>query len=96
MDQSRALRQLMEAADLVFMLEELTANGKQLSASSISGLRLTLRGVREALVRSHDALAAGTVSRARSEGAMPSASKPKSDIQFTRKDLRTTVEQYVE
>ena len=97
MDQSRALRQLMEAADLVYMLEELTASGKQLSASSVSGLRLTLRGVRETLVHSHDALASSAVSRVRSESKSPVNGKAvKEGIQFTRKDLRSTVDQYVE
>lgn len=58
MDHSAALHKLMEAAALVGMVEELANPGtfERLSPSSLSGLRITLRNIRESIVASHDAL----------------------------------------
>lgn len=68
MDQSKALNRLIEAADLVGMIEDLTDPGRieSLSAASLSGLRITLRGVRDTILSSHGALASDLVSRAKS------------------------------
>ncbi len=68
MDQTKALHQLIEAADLVSMLETLTAPGmieKMAASNSWSGLRITLRNVRDAILASHDGLAEQVVALAR-------------------------------
>lgn len=58
MDQGTALQKLMEAAALVGMVEELAnpSTLERLSATSISGLRITLRSIRESIISSHAAL----------------------------------------
>lgn len=67
MDQSKALHQLTEAADLITMLESLTNPASLDSATQLpwGGLRITLRNVREMILGSHDTLAADLVARAR-------------------------------
>lgn len=73
MEQSKALNKLSESADLVGMVEELMSPAvlQQLSPSAISGLRVTLRTVREQILTSHDALAHAHVERSR-EGELAS------------------------
>ena len=68
MDQSAALHKLLESADLAKMLEELIAPGslERLSPASISGLRVTLRSLRESMLTCHDLFAGDLVARARS------------------------------
>jgi hypothetical protein len=70
MDNSKALVRLTESADLLGMLDDLmSAIGPgQSSPSTMSGVRLTLRNVREAILNSHDTLAADFVNRARGMG----------------------------
>ena len=74
MDQSTALRELLEAADLLGMIEELTASTsvEKLTPSSTAGLKITLRNVRQTLVRSHDVLAREFVAQARARTQKPS------------------------
>lgn len=71
MEQSNALHKLMEAADLVKMLEELTAPGRieRLSSSSLSGLRITLRNIRQSMIESHSTLTAQLVDRSPTQNA---------------------------
>ncbi len=71
MDQSTALNKLLEASDLVRMLEDLTApaNFARLSSGAVSGLRITLRSLREGILASHDCLAAEVVARAKANSS---------------------------
>jgi hypothetical protein len=67
MDQTKALHELLEAADLVRMLEELSNPGvcEKLSTSSMSGMRITLRNIREQILHSHDVMAGHLVNKAK-------------------------------
>jgi len=67
MDQHKALNILLESADIISMLEELTntASKNGLASSSIAGMRVTLRNLREQILASHDSLAQIALSRAR-------------------------------
>lgn len=67
MEESKALHRLIEAADLVGMVEDLLNpnTADKLSASAWSGLRITLRNIRESIQTSHSALAADLVQRSR-------------------------------
>lgn len=67
MDQSKALHKLLEAADLIGMVEDLTEPKRieNLSAASWTGMRITLRTVREAILASHNTLAKDLVERSR-------------------------------
>lgn len=78
MEESNALHRLTEAADLIRMVEELTAPSafEKLSSSSIAGMRITLRNIRETVLSSHDTLAENLVNRSRLAGeraAIPAA-----------------------
>jgi hypothetical protein len=110
MEESKALRKLMDAAELVSMLEELTSPGivERLSNSSLSGLRLTLRNIRESIISGHDILAADYVERARmgvmtpapankslSENMNPPSTDPMK-TQMVRRDLRSSIEKFVD
>ncbi len=67
MDQSKALHQLLEAADLVGMIEDLTEPNRvqSLSPASWTGMRITLRTIRDSIMESHNTLAKDLVERAR-------------------------------
>jgi hypothetical protein len=67
MEQGRALQALVEAADLVRMLEDITNPSvlSSISAASMAGVRVTLKNVRESILASHDTLAAQVIHRAR-------------------------------
>lgn len=82
---SNALNKLLESADLIKMLEDLTSPGT-LSGSSIAGLRLTLKNVREAVLASHDALAENVVSRAKSAVSAENAATEAARTQAARPD----------
>ncbi len=78
MEESKALHRLTEVADLVGMVEEILnpAMIERLSPASLSGIRITLRNVREGIQSSHAALASDLVARSRvstSPIASPSA-----------------------
>jgi hypothetical protein len=110
MDQSKALNQISEAADLIAMLEALLnpANGEGLNASSLAGLRITLRNIRETMLKSHDSLAADLVARARaryesnkatnSEQAAQNSERENAQnaIKMQRRDLRSSIEKVQE
>ena len=76
MDQSKALHKLLEAADLVGMIEDLTNPSKvdSFTPASWSGMRITLRSVREQLLETHRSLSRDLVSRSRA--ADPESARP--------------------
>lgn len=78
MDQSKALQRLTESADLVGMVEELVraSQGDKLSPATFSGMRITLRNIREAILSSHDVLAGQFISRTRARTDMAGMSAP--------------------
>ena len=102
MEQSKALQSLLESADLMKMLEDIIASGTidRLSPSSLSGMRLTLKSVREQVLSSHDSLASEMISRSKASsngqstasGVEVEKTKP-AEASFTRRDLRATIEQ---
>jgi len=65
------LHKLSEAADLVYMVEDLIGPNVagQLSAAGWAGVRITLRNIRENILNSHASLSSDLVSRARSSVA---------------------------
>ncbi|MCO6429933.1 MAG: hypothetical protein J5J00_03665 [Deltaproteobacteria bacterium] len=67
MEQSQALHKLLESADLIKMVEDLTNAGAydKLSASGLAGIRITLRSIRENILASHDLLAGNLVQQSR-------------------------------
>jgi hypothetical protein len=76
MEQSKALSRLLEAADFLSMLEDLTNPSviSKLNSGTISGLRLTIKNVRESVLASHDALAASLVAKSRASMSANAAS----------------------
>ncbi len=58
MEQNTALHKLLEIADLAKMIEELVAPGnlERLAPASLSGIRVTLRSIRESLLSCHDSI----------------------------------------
>jgi hypothetical protein len=64
MDQKRALTTLLESADLLKMLEDLTnpSLNPHLSTGAFGGVRITLRNVRDAVVTAHEVLLASAES----------------------------------
>lgn len=107
MEQSKALSRLLEAADLVGMLEDLTNPAMQgkLSTASYAGMRHTLHSIREIILSSHDTFAATLVAQARSsrieltnareESLTITRSTPPPPPQQQR-DLRASLEKFVE
>jgi hypothetical protein len=67
MAQKEALKTLLDAADLLSMVEDLFSPGvaENLSSASVSGMRLTLRGVKNAILEGHDVLATDLLMKAR-------------------------------
>lgn len=59
MEQNNALHKLLEIADLAKMIEDLVAPGnlERLAPASLSGIRVTLRTIRDSLLSCHDAMA---------------------------------------
>lgn len=72
MDQSKALQRLTESADLVGMIEDLmrASQSDRLAPATVSGMRITLRNIREAILASHDVFANDLVTRTRSRGEL--------------------------
>ncbi len=71
---SQALRNISESADFIQMIEDLTnpANIDKITPAALSGMRLTLRNVRESLVDSYEQLSKGFVERSKSSASRPS------------------------
>jgi len=67
MDQSKALHNLSEVADLIGMLEDLTSNGspEKMSPASWAGLKITLKNVRSNIISSRDVLASEMVQKSK-------------------------------
>lgn len=100
MEQSTSLTRLLEAADLLGMVEELNnpATVSKLSPSTLAGMRITIRSAREMILASHDRLASSLVSqsRARSQAeqeAQPTATAPKMGAP---RDLRASLERFID
>jgi len=101
-DQNKTLNSLLECADLIAMLEELVSSKNGNSAATASGLRITLRNIREQILMGHDSLAQVLISRKAPEAvAAPANNQPVTSVQsvlqaqnpvFQRKDLRATIE----
>ena len=112
MEQTRALMRLLEAAELLGMVEDLTLGGREsLTPAVRAGVRLTLKNVRETILGSHDALAAELMARvgmpplaSRDEAtpaeapsaAPPAAARAKEAPNFSRRDLRSAIEKFIE
>lgn len=86
MSQSQSLNQLIDAADLISMLEDLTrpSSIQQVSPATMSGLRVTLRTIREMVVDSHDNLAKNFVDKARNDGAPRNSNGISSSVEYSR------------
>jgi len=67
MDQSKALHNLSEVADLIGMLEDLTnsASPEKLSPASWAGLKITLKNIRTNIISSRDTLASEMISKSK-------------------------------
>ena len=86
MDQNQTLQKLLEAADLAKMVEELVSPGhlERLTPASLSGIRVTLRALRETMLLCHDSVVAEQGNRIRArveapaalESEAPSAARP--------------------
>jgi hypothetical protein len=77
--ESKSLTKLLESAELLRMVEDLLnpALGNGSPPSSLAGVRITLRNVREAILTSHDALAAERAHRpAEQEGSTRAPEPP--------------------
>jgi hypothetical protein len=108
--QSQALHQIAEAADLIRMIEDLTnpTNLENLSSSSWSGMRITLRQIRESVMSSHNVLSNELISRSKAAAtqaprtAAPQTVAPSASNEapraagYSRQDLKTSLERYVE
>lgn len=102
MEQTKALQGLMESADLVKMLEDIIGVGAidRLSPASLSGMRITLKGVRETILTSHDALASDMIKRSQVVGTNANQggavekeiSSASGEAGFARRDLRSTID----
>jgi hypothetical protein len=70
MNKKLALQKLLEVADLVRMLEDLTSPtlNSTLSPSALGGIRVTLRHAREAILTSHQILESRSLENRPSEG----------------------------
>lgn len=73
MDQNQTLRKLLEAADLAKMVEELVSPGhiERLSPAGLSGIRITLRALRETMLACHDVVATDQSNRSRPRADVP-------------------------
>ena len=67
MEESKALHKLSEVTDLVALVEEMInpSTADRLSPSAWSGIRITLRNVRESIQQSHSTLSGELLARAR-------------------------------
>ena len=102
MEQSKALQALMEAGDVVKMLEEITTPAvlSSISAASMAGVRVTLKNLRESILASHDALAGQVIQRAKvqleSNLSTSIHSLKDNAPPIRRRDLRASIEKIVE
>lgn len=109
MDNTNHLKNLLEASDLLAMLEELIQNsGGKLNPSTLSGLRLSIRNAKEIVLSSHDSIAQALLQRNKQDAssaahatsqALSSGSQAVSvqgmAQQAQRKDLRSSLERII-
>lgn len=97
MEPSHALQGLIEAAELVKMLEDLCSPGtvEKVSSSSMGGVRVTLRGIRKGILQSHDVLAARLIQQARNSGSALNVEKISSPSKEPE-DIRNRLEEAVQ
>lgn len=71
METSKNLHKLLEIADLAGMVEDLMnpTTMSTLSPASWSGMRITLRNIKESLLSAHDKLASDLVGRSKDQAA---------------------------
>lgn len=114
MDRSKALQKILESADLVGMVQDLTDPSRKeaFTPSSWSGMRITLRTVREILLEAHKSLAQELVADSRASvenmssgsargqalrAAVTQASRPGSNpISSSSQPLNQAVERTIE
>ncbi len=100
MEQSNALTKLLEAADLLGMLEDLTnpQTVSKLSPASLAGMRITMRSARELVLNAHDKLASSLVASSVSRGNQDSNGvQGQTRISLPQqRDLRTSIEKFVD
>lgn len=104
MEQTAALRNLLDTADLLAMLDELlTHSSGRVSAAALSGIKVSIKNARENVLSSHDALAQGVIQKPRQApeavAARPqtvAATTPNGAPAFDRKDLRASLERMIE
>jgi hypothetical protein len=67
MEESKALHRLLEASDLVGMVEDLLnpATAEKLTGPAWSGMRITLRNVRDIIQNSHSIMAGELIQRSK-------------------------------
>jgi len=104
MESTNNLKNLLEASDLLSMLEELIQNsGGKLNPSTLSGLRLSIRNAKEMVLTSHDAIAQTLLQRSKQDSASSVAQVTNQAIasghamsnQSQRKDLRSSLERII-
>lgn len=96
--ETNSLKNLLDTADLIAMLEELITNSSgRLSASALSGMKISLRTAKESILQSHDSLAQGFVKQTSTNIPTAAAQAPATaQAPFQRKDLRASLEQMIE
>ena len=95
MDQTKSLHTLLEVADLLAMVEDLSdpERVQRLSAASWAGMRITLRNSRERLLESHSDLSRGVVSSARSSESSQSKGSEQTRILTAQDEARASSQQ---
>lgn len=90
MEQSNSLHSLLEVADLLAMVEDLSdpERVQKLSSASWTGMRITLRNARERLLKSHSDLSRGLVQSARSADSEQSGAKEQTRILTSQDEAR--------
>ncbi len=91
MEESKALHKLLEIADLVGMVEEMMnpASSERLSSASWSGMRITLRNVRDMVQASHATLSSDFVHRSRAVVQAASSPQPQVSAPVIESSART-------
>lgn len=96
MEESKALHKLGEAIDLVGMIEEIISPSTidKMNPSALSGVRITLRNVREMIQNSHSTLSSELVARSRATvtSDSQSASTPEHSVRSPRNYSSPAVE----
>lgn len=85
MDQNLTLQKLREVADLAKMVEEIVAPGtlERLTPASLSGIRVTLRALRETVLACHNSVANEQAGRTRPRTEIVTASEVEDTVSPT-------------